>query len=178
MSTRLVFVDESERRARYLMCAVTIAPTEVGSLRRTMRKLLLPGQAQLHFKNESARRRRELAGSLVALELDVAVVSKPSEPGLRRADLRDRCLAEVIHDAQGRGDPVQMYLESRHHQDEADHASFSRWRRTEPPLNYEHVEGAADPLLWLPDAFAWLAGAGGEWTEIVRPALRRSWEAG
>ena len=178
MSARLVFVDESERRARYLMCSVTIAPNDVGSLRRGMRKLLLPGQSQLHFKNESARRRRELAGALVALDLDVAVVSKSSEPGLRRADLRDRCLAEVIVDTQSRGGAAQMYLESRHHQDEADHASFSRWRRSTPPLNYEHVEGATDPLLWLPDAFAWLAGAGGQWTEIVGPALRRSWEAG
>jgi hypothetical protein len=178
LTTRLVFVDESERRARYLMCAVTIAPSDVGSLRRRVRKLLLPGQSQLHFKNESARRRRSLAGELVAFGLDIAVVSKSSEPGLGRSDLRDRCLAELIADAQDRGGAVQMYLESRHHQDEADHASFSRWRRREPPLNYEHVEGAADPLLWLPDAFAWLAGAGGEWTDVVRPALRRRWEAG
>lgn len=177
MSTRLVFVDESERRARYLMCSVTVDPVEVGPLRRSTRKLLLPGQSRLHFKTESARRRRELARILVSLELDVAVVAKRSELGFRPADLRDRCLSELIADTQGQGTGAQMYLESRHHQDEADHASFARWRDPKPPLNYEHVQGAADPMLWLPDAFAWLAGAGGEWSDMVRPALRRWWEA-
>lgn len=167
MNTRLVFVDESERRGRYLMCSVTVAPADAGTLRRSIRRFLLPGQSQLHFKNESARRRRELTGALVSLGLDVAVVSRASEPGLRRADLRDRCLAELIRDAQSRGNAVHMYLESRHHQDAADHASFSRWRRPEPPLNYEHLSAATDPLLWVPDAFAWLAGAGGGWARTV-----------
>lgn len=158
------------------MCSVTVESSAVGSLRRSVRKLLLPGQSQLHFKNESPRRRRELASQLVVLGLDVAVVWQSSSPGLRRADLRDRCLAALIADAQDRGEAAQMYLESRHHQDVADHASFARWRRQKPPLTYEHVLGATDPMLWLPDAFAWLAGAGGEWTKTVRPALRRLWE--
>lgn len=173
----LIFVDESERSGRYLMCSVAVESSAVGTLRRAIRKLLLPGQTQLHFKTESSRRRKELATRLIQFDLDIAVVSMRSATGVNQSQMRDRCLAELIHDAQAREAPVNMFLESRHHQDHYDHASFARWRNRVPPLNYEHVPGAMEPMLWFPDSFAWLVGAGGDWAQRVNPKLRRKWEA-
>lgn len=44
-------------------------------------------------------------------------------------------------------------------------------RAGDPPLTYEHVDGVHEPLLWLPDAYAWLVGAGGDWRRRVLPAI-------
>lgn len=44
-------------------------------------------------------------------------------------------------------------------------------RAGDPPLTYEHVDGVYEPLLWLPDAYAWLVGAGGDWRRRVLPAI-------
>lgn len=33
------------------------------------------------------------------------------------------------------------------------------------PLTYEHLLPVEDPILWVADAFAWVAGAGGEWAD-------------
>lgn len=44
-------------------------------------------------------------------------------------------------------------------------------RAGDPPLTYEHVDGVYEPLLWLPHAYAWLVGAGGDWRRRVLPAI-------
>lgn len=44
-------------------------------------------------------------------------------------------------------------------------------RAGDPPLTYELVDGVYEPLLWLPDAYAWLVGAGGDWRRRVLPAI-------
>lgn len=142
-----VFVDESERPGRYLMCAVSIEPGRLGELRRTMRHLLLPGQRRLHFKKESVRRRRELATALVDLDLDVAVFECRSASGRGEAESRAVCLAAIVEDIQTREHGSFLTLESRQHQDVEDHGEIFRARRPLPPLNYQHVDGDHEPLL-------------------------------
>ncbi len=36
-------------------------------------------------------------------------------------------------------------------------------------LRYEHHRGAAEELLWIPDAIAW--SRGGTWRQLVRPLV-------
>lgn len=172
------YVDESERPGRYLMCSVVIEPNRLGELRRTVRHLLLPGQSRLHFKKESVRRRRELATALLGLGLDVSVFESRSELGRNEAEGRALCLAAIIEDIQARGTGATLILESRHHQDVDDYGVIDRARRSKPPLTYEHVDGDHDPLLWLPDSFAWLVGARGDWRRRVEPTLTRYREVG
>ena len=54
MTSRLVFIDESIRSDRYLLCSVTVDGAEAGQLRREVRGLLLGGQRRLHFKLEGS----------------------------------------------------------------------------------------------------------------------------
>jgi hypothetical protein len=172
------YVDESERRGRYLMCAVVIDPVRAGKFRREIRGLLLPGQRRLHFKKEGVRRRRELATALLGLQLDASVFVCRAAPGRGEAEARALCLAAVVRHLQSRGEPVSLILESRHHQDVDDQPVIAAARRREPPLSYEHVDGDHEPLLWLPDSFAWLVGAGSDWRRRVAPAISRFEEVG
>jgi hypothetical protein len=116
------YIDESERRGRYLMCRAALGRGE--------------GQA------------------------------------------RALCLAAIVRDLQSYGSPVSMVLESRHHQDGGDEPIIAAARQRTPPLSYEHVDGDHEPLLWLPDSFAWLVGAGPDWRRRIAPALRQVVDVG
>lgn len=172
------YVDESGRSGRYLMCSVVVDPTRAGQLRREVRGLLLSGQRRVHFTKEGTRRRRELATALIGLDLDASIFVCRLRLGRGEAEARALCLAAIVQDLQRRGEPVSLVLESRHHQDGDDQPIVAAARRRQPSLSYEHVDGDHDPLLWLPDAFAWLYGAGGDWRRRVEPVLHQVVDVG
>jgi hypothetical protein len=43
----------------------------------------------------------------------------------------------------------------------------------EPRLTYKHEDQFGKPLLWVADAIAWCAGAGGTWRARIAPILYR-----
>jgi len=47
-----IFVDESKQRG-YLLVASVVVPSDLDSVRRVLRGLVLPGQRRLHMKDES-----------------------------------------------------------------------------------------------------------------------------
>ncbi len=47
-----VFVDESARQGKYLLCAAFVEPAQLAPSRRGLAGLLLPGARELHFKKE------------------------------------------------------------------------------------------------------------------------------
>ena len=171
MSTRLVFVDESVRSNRYLLCAVTVDGSDAGQLRREVRSMLLAGQRRLHFKLEGKRRRRVLLDQLVALDLDVAIVQSRITPDHAAEDARAECLAVIVGEVQIDGPAATLYIERRDGLDHHDRETIVRARLREPALNFEHLRPHGDPLLWIPDAFAWAVGARGEWLDRVRDAV-------
>ena len=171
MSSRLVFVDESLRSNRYLLCAVTVDGSDAGQLRREVRSMLLAGQRRLHFKLEGKRRRRVLLDQLVSLELDVSIVQARTSIDRSAEDVRADCLAVIVETAQADGQAATLYVERRDGLDHYDRETIVRARRREPALNFEHLRPHGDPLLWIPDAFAWAVGARGEWLDRVRDAV-------
>ena len=171
MIARYAYVDESVRRGRYLLAVVVVEPERAGQLRRQLRHLLLPGQRKLHFKKESPRRRRELLVTLTAMNLDVTVYECQSRLGRDQEDARELCLGRAIHRLQECTAAVSVLIESRDALDRLDAVTIMRVRRENPPLSFEHLPPAEDPLLWLPDSFAWPVGAGGDWLRRVQPAL-------
>lgn len=136
-----------------------------------MRHLLLPGQRKLHFKKESPRRRRQLLVALTAMRLDVTVYECQSRQGRDQEDARRLCLEQAIRRLQDGVDEFLVLIESRDALDRLDGITIRAARREKPPLSFEHLAPTEDPLLWLPDSFAWPVGAGGDWLRRVRPAL-------
>lgn len=172
MSGLYAYVDESVRGGRYLLCAVVIDPARAGQLRRRTRHLLLSGQTRLHFKKESSRRRRELLTALGDFEVEVTVYSCTTRMGRDQDLARALCLERAIADLQGRRVPVNLFIESRDGLDENDRVTIRRARHREPTLSFEHLLPNDDPLLWLPDCYAWPVGARGDWLRRVKPMLR------
>lgn len=171
MSGLYAYIDESIRGGRYLLCLVVVEPDRAGTMRRRLRALVLPGQRTLHFKKESARRRRELLAALAELAVEVTVYECAAELGRSQDASRDLCLGRAIIDLQARHVAVSLLIETRNGLDARDRVTIRSVRRPEPPLSFEHVRPNADPLLWLPDCFAWPVGARGEWLCRVEPML-------
>jgi hypothetical protein len=155
------------------MCCVVIEPDSVPALRAMTRGLLLPGQRRLHFHTESDRRQRQVASDLLAVDADVSVFVCRSAQGKTAAHARAECLAAIVTHLQELEQAVKLVIESRHEQDADDHPVIWAARRREPVLDYEHLTGDQEPLLWLPDAFAWLVGAGRDWQRRIAPAVTR-----
>lgn len=171
MSDLHAYVDESVRPGRYLLCVVVVDPAHAGQLRRRTRHLLLSGQTRLHFKKESSRRRRALLAALADFEVEATVYSCSSRIGRDQDLARALCLERAIADLQDRGLTVDLFIESRDGLDDNDRLTIRRARRREPTLSFEHLLPNDDPLLWLPDCFAWPVGARGDWLRRVRPLL-------
>jgi hypothetical protein len=133
--------------------------------------MLLGGQRRLHFKLEGKRRRRLLLARLVELELAVLVVQARIAHQRTAEDARAQCLRVVVGHTQADERDATLYIERRDGLDELDRATIAGARRRNPVLNFEHLNPHGDPLLWLPDAFAWAVGARGEWFDRVRDVV-------
>lgn len=112
---------------------------------------------------------------VVSREATVCIVPRDDNANGARAKCRDEMLIPV---SAGLVRLYSSFLESRHHQDVDDYGVIDRARRSKPPLTYEHVDGDHDPLLWLPDSFAWLVGARGDWRRRIEPTLTHFREVG
>ncbi len=171
MSNRFVFIDESLRSNRYLLCGVTVDAERAGQLRRDVRGMLLAGQRRLHFKLEGKRRRRVLLDQLVELDLEVVIVQTRITSSRSGEEARADCLGVLVDHAQSEDRGATLYIERRDGLDHHDRETIVRTRRRQPTLNFEHLRPHSDPLLWVPDAFAWAVGARGEWLDRVRDVV-------
>lgn len=172
------YVDESVRPGRYLMCAVLVEPAHAGRLRAALQDLLLARQRRLHFQRESRQRRHQILGAIVDLDVTVAVFSCRRDHGRSERAARAACLAAIVEHLQSLDREVTMYIERREGRDTDDHRVVNRSRRSSPALSYQHIRPGDDPLIWLPDCFAWPVGAGGTWLAQVRPAISVMREVG
>lgn len=67
-------------------------------------------------------------------------------------------------------------FDSRDLRDRHDKVTLQRTLGSHPSkteLTYEHLDSAAEPLLWISDAVAWCHGAGGDWRRRIRVAVAR-----
>src|SRR5690606_17315246 len=61
-----IFVDETKAKG-YVVVAVLCPDEALALARRTIGRLILPGQRSVHMKNERVRRRRLIADAVVSL---------------------------------------------------------------------------------------------------------------
>ncbi len=154
----------------YLSALDALDALDAGRLRRSVRRVLLPGQRQLHFKTGGNRRRRAL------VDASAGSTSKPSSTraGCRtistlrsRARGASRRLSTRCSVAIGRAG-YSSRVES----------NSTRWTAARSSVlvdpsrcSRSSLCGPSGPLLWLPDSFAWAVGAGGDWRRRVAPLV-------
>jgi hypothetical protein len=163
------FVDESRRGGTYLVAVALVDPGELSTVRASLRKLCLPGQRRIHFKDERDSRRREILARILESGARGLVYScRGPEPQARGA-----CLRRMMADFTERG-VLRLVLESRQGRDKEDERALRDVlgkRPSDAGLTYEHLRPHEDPLLWLPDAIAWCVGAGEDWRRRIQPLL-------
>jgi len=153
------WIDESQSNARldpgtYILSAAIIENAAADVTREIIRRLLLPGQRKLHWRDE--RRHDLIVSTIAALDVEHLVVVH-SAPGTSTRPERQRrlCLARLLPELAALG-VTNAILESRGRKDDQrdiDALNFIRRRRLiGGDLRIDHVGGPADPLLWIPDA--------------------------
>lgn len=163
--SRHAFIDESVRGGTYIVCAVTVSPSDLNATRTALRSLRAKGQRRLHFSTESDQRRRQLLKELSTLELASTIyVAKHRDKTAARAAI----LHEAVVELRGSG-VTRLVLEAREGQDKRDRATIytALGPHPNPEFEYTHRKPASEPLLWVPDAVAWAWGRDRRWRQRV-----------
>ncbi|MFD2422048.1 hypothetical protein [Amycolatopsis pigmentata] len=168
------FIDESTRNGSYLLCVTIVEPSRLTSARKELVGLLLPGAREIHFKKEKQPRRRSLADRIAGLGIPAHVYTAPCTPRTEEMT-RQRCLERAVRDLLEVG-AHRLVFDSRDLRDRHDKVTLQRALGAHPSkteLTYEHMDSAAEPLLWISDTVAWCHGAGGDWRRRVCSAVAR-----
>ena len=166
-----VFVDETKQRG-YLLVASVVVPSDLDSVRRMLRGLVLPGQRRLHMKDENDQRRRSIATAIAVSGVTATIY----DAGRRYRNERERraaCLHTLVRDAARRGDAM-LVLEQDDtllNWDNQRLIEFTREAGCRDTLRYEHRRAASELLLAAPDAVAWCWAKGGDWRRRIEPIV-------
>ena len=155
------FADESIRGNDYLICATTVATSDLREARKALRGLCLSNQRRIHFVDESNVRRRKVLTALADIGVSSHVfVGTSRDQGV----VRHAILQEVVRTLRSLG-VTRLVLDCREGQDQRDRAAIrdAIGGNPEPPFEHTHLKSATEPMLWAPDAVAWAWGRGGEW---------------
>lgn len=165
-----VFVDES-RRARYMVAAAIVPMADLAGMRATLKGLRLPGQHRIHFRTESDPRRRRILSQVVQMSPTVWIFEAPGPDEAARAT----CITALVEELTVLR-PQHLILESRNdHCDRVDRRIIrAALAKNGHEVQYRHLAGRQEPLLWIPDAVAWAHGAGGDWSRRARPLVART----
>jgi hypothetical protein len=166
----VLFVDESKSKG-YTMVAAVVAPSDMATLRRDVRSLVLPGQRRIHFTKENDQRKRAILSALTSFGVEAHIVQSNAT---RDAVGREDCLVRLVslaavHDHERmvleRDDSVQQADRRILYREVENHGLRGR-------LTYEHEQAHQEPLLWIADAIAWGYTKGGDWRRRVQPLTR------
>lgn len=168
----MLFVDESKAKG-HTMVAALIVQGDVGSLRKQVKSLVLPGQRRIHFTKESDSRKKAILSSLTKLGVKAHVFHCVSK---NQALSREACLTALVAHA------VEMsckaiVLERDESIEQSDRRILFREVQRQSPteaIGYDLIAPHLEPLLWIPDAIAWSFTKGKEWKPRVQPLISAS----
>jgi hypothetical protein len=165
-----VFVDETKDRG-FVMAAAALPAACLNDARKAIRGLVMPGQRRIHFHKESDARRKQILDVIEAIPLRVVFYDATRLPRNRQ---RDACLRSITQDMALEG--AQMLVIERDESVlDADRRLLYRcFRELECPwsVQYRFPRAHEEPLLTIPDAFAWCFNRGGHWRKRALAAAR------
>ncbi|MET8278803.1 hypothetical protein [Micromonospora sp. NPDC005174] len=168
-----VFVDETKERG-LLVAAAVVLPADVGTARRSIRDLILPGQRRIHFHKEKDDRRRQIIAAVATLPTHAVIFDARRHRNARAA--RDACLVELVEHA-AKINAARLVLERDDSTFQADQRLlFEQVRRTgvSGTLRYDQLRAHEECLLAIPDAPAWCWAKGGRWKTSVQRVVKES----
>jgi hypothetical protein len=172
MTVRHIFVDETKRRG-YVMVGASVLGNELAAARAVVKELLKPGQHHLHMKDEADGRKETIALALVAANFRATVY----DAGRRRGNQvlsRAACLSALVDDVAASAVETLIVLDQDETLVQFDRRLLYRSVHAigrEHELHYVHRRSNTEPLLGIPDAFAWCWAKGGQWRSLILPAV-------
>lgn len=169
-----VFVDESMRRDRFLLCSAMYESSALAAARAMVRRLCGPGQWRVHMTKERVSRRREILAAITASPVRARIYVSNDRP----VPARRQCLTQMLGDLAGLGTPVHRiaFESAGEPEDVRDRETIVSCRHRHPSLHetpYEHFRPHEEPLLSVADAIAWAYGAGGDWRRLSEPLIEK-----
>ncbi|WAA65911.1 hypothetical protein [Microbacterium oxydans] len=161
---QFAFIDESEplgagNGGPYVMVATLPLcddAEQLDDLRRTLYAMKPRRAAKLHWYDSVGSLRDDTVDVIGAMPLmHWAVVVRPS-PGDRSERTRRACIARILWELDGLDVVSHVVFESRGAADDLRDMNMVQAlrasRRLSSRMRVDHVRGADEPLLWLPDA--------------------------
>ncbi|MFT3834587.1 MAG: hypothetical protein QM711_14915 [Micropruina sp.] len=162
------WVDESGSNSSldpntYIMAAAITTADQTEIVRASMASLLLPGQVKLHWRDERARRQRQIAEEIAAMSVEHMVVVTSPHANRSLPERRRRLTLEVLLPGLAELGVDQVVFESRGASDDRrDRVMLDHLRQqqiVDASLRIDHRVGRGEPLLWVPDALCGIVSA-------------------
>lgn len=153
-----------ETKSRSLILAARIVPdAKAREIRSLLRTHLLKGQRAIHFAKESDRRRRQIFGEVLDLEIETHIFDSGLKP-------QGSSRSMTLHKLTDNLAPTRLCLELDLSSLKNDQLVLSSYQRRADSngleFNYSFEIPSREPLLWLPDIFAWVYQRRGSDLEI------------
>jgi hypothetical protein len=153
------YVDESLRvgDSLYVLAAVLVADRQAEERRAGLRGLLASRQLRLHWREESAIRREQLAKAAADLCQSGVIVCGTGMTAGGQARARAKCLQRLLWEPSARGVDRVVLETAGPHTDRADLRIIDALRvqnAVRAVLRVEHGDPLTEPLLWLADIAA------------------------
>lgn len=159
-----IFVDESARQGRYILCATAIAAANTNRIRTAVMALRPKGSSRIHMKQVDKRSALPIIAGVAALDARSTLFVVHKRCSTREA--RDLALG-VAFDHLYKCGAVRAVIESCD-QDQEDRRVIRNAIGTQNLLQYNHEPaGCTNALLWIPDIHAWAWGRGGKARQAI-----------
>ena len=160
-----VYIDESIR-ATYLIALVVIEDKSLDKIRKSIRRFAKKNRKNLHMFHATPGFKNKVLKEVMSYDLQIVIIEDLNFR-YRKYLSRQICLRSVFECAAEMDiDRIVLDRSSSQEKDLTTYQKSSRKFHTLPE-NLHHIASRQEPLLWLPDIFAWSYGAGGIWRERI-----------
>jgi hypothetical protein len=158
------------------MAAALLVPPDIASTTKSVRGLVPRGQRRTHFSNEGEKERRQIIDTFCQLPINVVIAISAYRGGDDQV-ARNACIRGLLDTFPRLGVAVAVFDTRDEDRDRADRIEIAAALEAgvgPADLHYTHRGSRDEPLLGLPDAFAWCHGAGGQWKTKIKPKVVRT----
>lgn len=147
--------DHTRDPGTYILAAAIGRRNHESATREQIARLRLPGQAKLHWSDESEGRRVVIADTVAACDLEHIVVVRSGHLSDKVERRRRKCLERLLFELE-KMSITEVVAESRGRADDRrdmDLLNALRGRQVvTSPIRLTHSVGRDEPMLWIPDA--------------------------
>jgi hypothetical protein len=147
--------DRVRDACAYILAATVCQTADLSILRQEVAGLRLKGQQKVHWRDESDKRRRQIAEFIALLPLEHIVIVRNGHPDDRPERRRRQAMERLMHELDQTGIRDVTFESRDDRNDSRDRYMLDALRARKAislDLRVNHVGGRDDALLWVADA--------------------------